>query len=61
MSGLVLTRRPGEAIVIGDGITVTILEVRGMQVRILIDAPRDVAVDRAEIRARKDAEREIRA
>lgn len=46
---LVLSRRVGESIVIGDEITVTVLEVRGDVVRIGIDAPRSVSVHRAEL------------
>lgn len=46
---LVLSRRPGESVVLGDDITVTILEVRGDVVRIGIDAPRSVSVHRAEL------------
>ena len=46
---LVLTRRVGEAIVIGSGITVKVVEVRGDQVRIGIDAPRSVPVHREEV------------
>ncbi|MCW2754253.1 MAG: csrA [Marmoricola sp.] len=46
---LVLSRRVGESIVIGDDVTVTILEVRGDIVRVGIDAPRSVAVHRAEL------------
>ncbi len=46
---LVLSRRVGESIVIGDEVTVTVLEVRGDVVRVGIDAPRSVAVHRAEL------------
>lgn len=46
---LVLTRRLGEAIRIGDEITIRVLEVRRGQVRLSIDAPRDVPVHREEI------------
>lgn len=54
---LILTRRVGETIVIGENVEVTVMEVNGCQVRIGIKAPRDVSIDRNEIRARKDAER----
>jgi len=46
---LILTRRVGEKLVIGDDISVTVLGVKGGQVRIGIHAPRDVAVHREEI------------
>ena len=46
---LILTRREGEAILVGDQITVMVLGVKGNQVRIGIEAPRDVAVYREEV------------
>lgn len=46
---LVLSRKVGESVVIGDDVTVTILEVRGDIVRVGIDAPRSVSVHRAEL------------
>lgn len=46
---LVLSRRVGESVVVGDDITVTVLEVRGDVVRVGIDAPRSVKVHRAEL------------
>lgn len=46
---LVLTRREQEAIMIGDSIVVRVLEVRGDQVRLGIEAPRDVVVHREEV------------
>jgi carbon storage regulator len=46
---LVLTRRPGESIVVGENIVVTVIEIKGGQVRIGIDAPRDIDVYREEI------------
>lgn len=46
---LVLSRRVGESIVVGDDVTVTVLEVRGDVVRVGIDAPRSVRVHRAEL------------
>ena len=53
---LILTRKDGESLNIGDDVVVTVLEVRGDQVKVGIDAPRDVAVDREEIHYRKQAE-----
>ena len=52
---LVLSRRQGESIVIGNDIVVTVLEVRGEQIRIGIDAPRSVTVHREEIHRRVSA------
>ena len=46
---LILTRRVGESLKVGDDITVTVLGVKGNQVRIGVNAPRDVAVHREEI------------
>jgi carbon storage regulator len=49
---LILTRRIGEKIIIGDNVTVSVLGVRGLQVRIGIEAPHDVMVNREEIHQR---------
>ncbi len=58
---LVLSRRVGESLVIGDNVTVTVLEVRGDVVRIGIDAPRSVAVNRAELLAELEARNQAAA
>jgi carbon storage regulator len=55
---LILTRRTGESLRIGDDVEVTVMAVNGSQVRIGIKAPRNVAVDREEIAERKQRERE---
>jgi len=57
---LILTRRIGETLCIDDDVRVTVLGVKGNQVRIGINAPKDVAVDREEIYLQKqnDAENE---
>lgn len=46
---LILTRRVGESLMIGDEINVTVLGIKGNQVRIGVNAPKDVAVHREEI------------
>ena len=53
---LILTRRPEEVIRVGDEITITLLGIKGNQVRIGIDAPRTIPVHRAEIYHRIQAE-----
>lgn len=55
---LILTRRVGEKLIIGENVTVTVLGVKGAQVRVGIDAPRDVTVNREEIYKRILNERE---
>jgi carbon storage regulator len=55
---LILTRRVGEKLIIGENVTVTVLGIRGNQIRIGIDAPRDVTVNREEIYQRILKERE---
>ncbi len=46
---LVLSRKPNEQLIIGDGITITVLGVRGSAIRIGIEAPPEVAIRRAEV------------
>ncbi len=57
---LILTRRVGESLMVGDDITITVLGVKGNQVRIGVNAPKDVAVHREEIynRIKDDNEEE---
>ena len=55
---LILTRRVGETLMIGEEVTVTVLGVKGNQVRIGVNTPRDVAVHREEIYDRIKAEQE---
>lgn len=58
---LILTRRVGETLMIGDSVTVTVLGVKGNQVRLGITAPRDVTVHREEIFQRIHPEGEAAA
>lgn len=58
---LVLTRKVGEEIVIGDNIRITVVEVGPGRVKIGIAAPKDVRIDREEIRVKKEAECAIEA
>ena len=55
---LILTRRVGETLMIGDEVTVTVLGVKGNQVRIGVNAPKNVSVHREEIYERLRQERE---
>ena len=53
---LILTRRIDETLMIGDEVTVTVLDIKGNQVRIGVNAPKEVAVHREEIYERIKAE-----
>jgi carbon storage regulator len=53
---LILSRRPSESVLIGDEVTVTVLSIKGNQVRFGIAAPRNVTVDREEVWERKNGQ-----
>jgi carbon storage regulator len=53
---LILSRRPNESLHVGDNVVVTVLGIKGNQVRLGITAPRNVVVDREEVHHRKQAE-----
>jgi carbon storage regulator len=46
---LILTRRVGEKLIIGDDVTITIMSIKGNQIRIGIDAPREIEIHREEV------------
>jgi len=49
---LILTRRPGETVMIGDDVSVTVLSIKGNQIRVGVTAPRNIPVHREEIYVR---------
>lgn len=54
MGGLTITRKIGEDVLIGDDVVVRVIEIRSGQAKLWIDAPREIPIDRREIRERKD-------
>ena len=57
---LILTRRIGETLMIGDDVTVTVLDIRNGQARIGVDAPKEIPVHREEIHQRIELEKQAK-
>jgi carbon storage regulator len=58
---LILTRRAGETLIVGDDVSITVLGVKGNQVRLGVNAPKDVSVHREEIYQRIQREKSLKA
>ena len=58
---LILTRRAGETLIIGDDVSITVLGVKGNQVRLGVNAPKDVSVHREEIYQRIQREKSLKS
>lgn len=56
---LILTRKSGEKLMVGDDVEITVLGVKGNQVRIGVNAPKDIAVHREEVYVRIQNEKEL--
>jgi len=56
---LILTRRIGETLMVGDDVAITVLGIKGNQIRLGVDAPKDVSVHREEIYQRIQRERGV--
>lgn len=58
---LILTRKTGEKVMIGDNVELTVLGIKGNQVRVGVDAPKDIAVHREEVYLRIQNEKEMQS
>lgn len=56
---LILTRRVGESIIVGDNVTITVLGIKGNQIRLGVNAPKEVSVHREEIYQRIKQEQKV--
>jgi carbon storage regulator len=53
----IFTRQPTQSLLIGEGVSITVLAIRGLQVRLGVEAPRDINIQRGEIVGRTDSRR----
>lgn len=58
---LILTRKTGEKVMIGDNVELTVLGIKGNQVRVGVDAPKDIAVHREEVYLRIQNEKQMQS